>query len=121
MSDATLERRTHVYVQRPNVYEISGCCKCGNSDPDWSEYKGYLWCQNCQIDFKPDRDGVFGGPICCSACEMIGIYFDRINLETGQLEPDPNGKFHFSVSDSGPLMAPKQENGPEAESPSRSN
>lgn len=81
-----MEKRTHVYVQRPCDYEISGC-KCGNADPDWSEYKRHLWCPVCQIDFVPEHNGVFDGPICLTVCTLLGISFDQYNLETHQIEP----------------------------------
>jgi hypothetical protein len=81
-----LVKRTHVYIQRPTEYEIAGC-DCGNADPDWSEYKGHLWCSACQKDFIPARNGVFDGPIPVNCCVMLGIRFDRVNLATGELEP----------------------------------
>lgn len=89
-----LTKRTHVYVQRPKTFGLSGC-KCGNQDPDWSEYQGHLWCQYCKIDFIPEEQGVFGGPVGIHACELMGIYFDRIRLMDSVLEPDPLGTFHF--------------------------
>jgi len=80
-----LEKRTWVYVQRPAEYEIAGC-DCGNLDPDWSEYKGHLWCEKCQKDFKPSHNGIFDGPICVQATLHLGMSFDRFNLETKQIE-----------------------------------
>lgn len=99
MDDEKLERRTRTYVQRPKEYEIPGCQECGNSDPDWSEFKGRLWCQNCKVDFVPASGGLFDGPISVKACELLGIYFDEINLDTGTLEPDPFGVSHFSSAE----------------------
>lgn len=84
MMEKTL--RTHVYVQRPRIYEIAPCA-CGNADPDWSEFEKHLWCQKCEIDFIPEHDGIFGGPIPVETCGMLGISFDRYNLETKQVEP----------------------------------
>jgi len=85
MTDS-LEKRTHVYVMRPKEYEIAGC-KCGNGDPDWSEFKGRLWCQVCQIDFIPEHNGIFDGPIPVNAMKMLGIPLDRYNIATGEIEP----------------------------------
>jgi hypothetical protein len=85
LNPITLEKRTWVYVQRAAQYEVAGC-SCGNLDPDWSEYKDRLWCSACQIDFQPEHWGVFDGPICVGACAMLGICFDRFNLETQQIE-----------------------------------
>lgn len=90
-----LEKRTHVYAQRPATFEISGCPDCGNTDPDWSEYKGHLWCQKCNKDFVPASNGVFDGPINIQVCELIGVYFDQIRISDGVIEPDPLGKLHF--------------------------
>lgn len=83
MSD--LEKRTWIYVQRPAVYEIAGCA-CGNTDPDWSEFKGRLGCAKCQIDFKPTHGGIFDGPILVNCTQLMGISLDRFNLETQKVE-----------------------------------
>lgn len=82
-----MEMRTHVYVQRPGSYEIVGC-ECGNTDPDWSEFRDHLWCQKCEKDFIPAHYGIFDGPVCVTLCALLGISFDRINLATQELEPD---------------------------------
>ena len=50
------EKRTWVYVQRPIEYGMSPC-DCGNADPDWSEFRGHLWCAACQKDFIPKSGG----------------------------------------------------------------
>ena len=92
----SLQKRTHLYVQRPKVFEMSPCA-CGNDDPDWSEFKGLLWCQKCEQDFAPRHGGVFDGPVAIHACEMLGIYFDQINLATNEIEADPLGNIHFSI------------------------
>ena len=86
-----MERRTEVYVQRPKEYEISGC-ECGNHDPDWSEFKGHLWCSACQKDFIPTDSGIFGGPIPIQTCRMLGIDLRTINLETQEIQ-DPCGQW----------------------------
>lgn len=80
-----LEKRTWVYVQRPCVYDVAGCT-CGNEGPDWSEFKGHLWCAACAIDFKPSHSGVFDGPIGTQTAAMLGMSFDRFNLDTQQIE-----------------------------------
>ncbi len=81
-----LVKRTHVYVKRPIDYEIAGC-ECGNSDPDWSEFQGHLWCQNCKIDFQPKHDGIFDGPIPVETMRLLGAPVDiMLNLATGKVE-----------------------------------
>jgi hypothetical protein len=79
-------KRTWVYAGPPSMYEISGC-KCGNNDVQWSEFTRHLWCDKCSIDFIPEHNGIFDGPIGVETCWMLGITFDRINIETGQIEP----------------------------------
>ena len=74
------------YVQPPLTYEMAPC-RCGNHDTQWSEYAGHLWCAKCEIDFIPEHAGIFDGPIPVGCCHMLGIYFDRLNLETRQVEP----------------------------------
>lgn len=87
MADTSqLDRRTEVYVLRPAKYEISGC-KCGNNDPDWSEFKGRLWCQVCEVDFVPEFGGVFEGPIPMNVSHLMGICYATVNIETGAVTP----------------------------------
>lgn len=91
-----LAKREWVYVMRPRDYQIAGCV-CGNLDPDWSEYRHMLWCQKCKRDFKPAHDGIFDGPVGVGVSELMGIYFDRIDLKTMQLLPDWEGKSHYML------------------------
>jgi hypothetical protein len=81
-----MKKRTWIYTQRPAVYEMAGC-DCGNQDPDWSEFEKHLWCATCKKDFIPAHVGIFDGPIPVNCCAMLGIKFDRFNLETQQIEP----------------------------------
>ena len=92
---ARRKRREWCYVQRPQVYEIAACPACGNDDPDWSEWQDHCWCQKCKKDYIPTHHGIFDGPVAVRACEMLGIYFDRIDLKTHKLLPDWEGKCHF--------------------------
>ncbi len=86
-----MRKRTHVYVMPPAAYEISGC-KCGNTNPEWSEYEGHLWCAKCQIDFIPEYGGIFEGPIPVNISRLMGIDLRMINLETEKIE-DSCGQF----------------------------
>lgn len=81
-----LEKREWCYLQPPSTYEIAPCA-CGNGDTKWSEYKGRLWCAKCEIDFVPEHNGIFDGPIPVATSAMLGIFFDRINLATNEVEP----------------------------------
>lgn len=105
---AELKRREWVYVQRPKVYEIAPC-ECGNDDPDWSEYEGHLWCAKCEKDFIPKHGGLFDGPVPIQAMELLGTYFDRIDLATHALLPDPLGKTHFKLAGDGHSLENKDE------------
>jgi hypothetical protein len=98
-----LEKRTHVHIQRPKDYEISGC-PCGNTDPDWSEYKGHLWCPICKIDFIPKSGGIFDGPIPVEACRLIGIDLREINILTREVE-DRVGQWPASPATGGKIKA----------------
>lgn len=82
----TLEKRKWCYVQPPSTYEMAPCV-CGNTDTLSSEYKGHLWCAKCEKDFVPEHAGIFDGPIPVATSAMLGISFDRINLETNEVEP----------------------------------
>jgi len=83
MSD--LRRRKWVYVQQPAAYCMAGC-ECGNDAPQWSEFEKHLWCEKCEKDFIPKHNGVFDGPIPVAVSCMLGMSFDRINLETNEVE-----------------------------------
>lgn len=78
------KQRTHVYVQRPKHYGIAGC-PCGNSDPEWSEYEGHLWCKWCEKDFVPMHNGIFDGPIGINVAKLLNIDLRQINLTTGHI------------------------------------
>ena len=84
MSDELVKRKW-CYVQSPSDYEI-GPCPCGNHNTQWSEWQKHLWCDVCKKDFISESNGVFDGPILVEVCRMMGISFDRINLETETLE-----------------------------------
>jgi len=75
-------KRTEIYCQNPNVYGIE-CNKCNGVNIDWSEYEKHIWCYDCEEDV-PGTDGIFSGPIMIGVAEIIGICFDRINLESGE-------------------------------------
>lgn len=77
-------KREWVYAMRPHEYGISGC-NCGNTDPDWSEFKGHLWCAKCEKDFKPESDGIFGGPILVNSARLLGIDLRMVNIATGEV------------------------------------
>ncbi len=80
-----LKRRTHSYILSPGSFGISGCT-CGNGETQWSEFEQHLWCDKCEKDFIPEQGGVFDGPISVDVCACLGIVFDRISLETGEIE-----------------------------------
>lgn len=82
-----LIKRTEVYLQRPIEFEMSGC-KCGNNNPDWSEFRGHLWCATCEIDFVPEQQGfVDGSPVGINAAHLMGLCFATMEIETGVVRP----------------------------------
>lgn len=80
-----LLKRTHVYVQHPGVYEISGCSVDPNHAVTWSEYEQRLWCFTCCVDFVPESWGIFDGPIPVGLATIMGLSFDRLNIETREV------------------------------------
>lgn len=80
-----LTRRKWHYIQKPAVFEIAPC-ECGNTDTQWSEFANHLWCPKCEKDFIPSHNGIFDGPIAVKAAAMLGISFDRFNMETQKIE-----------------------------------
>jgi hypothetical protein len=98
MFEQALTKRTYVYIQRPCSYLISGCPMCGNLDSEWSEYRNYMWCSTCNIDFLPEDSGIFDGPVPIKVCYMMGLYFDVIDLNTGEIRSIlPNEPVHFKL------------------------
>jgi hypothetical protein len=61
------------------------CDKCSGTNIQWSEYEHKIWCYDCEIDTDGTK-GIFDGPIGIQTCYLIGLTFDRINLETQQIE-----------------------------------
>lgn len=61
-------------------------CPCGNHATQWSEFAKHLWCDACEVDFVPAHNGIFDGPIPVRAAMMLGMSFDRMNMETGRVE-----------------------------------
>ncbi len=78
-------KRTWSYLQPPAAYGLPPC-ECGNTEVQWSEYVGHLWCEKCQKDFVPAHGGIFDGPIPAQAAATMGVRFDRVLIATGQIE-----------------------------------
>lgn len=79
------ERRKWCFIHPPSAYEIAPCT-CGNTETQWSEYAGHLWCDKCQKHFIPDHGGIFDRTIPVRAIKMMGISLDRIDLDTNEID-----------------------------------
>jgi len=66
----------------PQRYDIR-CDLCGGVNLNWSEFEHLIWCYDCKKDTK-GVGGVFDGPIPVRLCLMLGLSFDRIDLQTGE-------------------------------------
>jgi hypothetical protein len=96
-------KRTWHYLSPPSRFEIAPCA-CGNHATQWSEFAKHLWCDSCNHDFVPEHNGVFDGPIPINAAIMLGMSFDRMNLETGCVERyDPKSSSY--LAEEKPLQA----------------
>lgn len=83
-----VEKRLWHYLLPPAVFEIT-CEKCDGTNLCWSEFKSHIWCYDCEIDFDPkhgEHSGIFSGPILIHVSYMMGMSFDRFNMETQQIE-----------------------------------
>lgn len=96
MNNKNLIKRKYVYTQSPQYYEIPGC-SCGNQNIQWSEYENMMWCEKCQKDFKPEHYGVFDSPIPLGICNMLNVSFDRIHLETEEIEIFMEGNYITAI------------------------
>jgi hypothetical protein len=79
----TRVKRRYMYVQKPQEYEMS-CDRCHGSNIQWSEWEGLIWCYDCKVDTKGDG-GVFDGPIPIQTAELLGLCFDRVDIENGKI------------------------------------
>lgn len=96
-----LKKRTWHYVCSPKSFEIAGC-SCGNEQTQWSEYEKHLWCDKCNIDFIPEHNGIFSGPIPINISRMLGLDFSIYNMSTGKIEVlgSDNKYIEFQTNDS---------------------
>ncbi|MFA7219148.1 MAG: hypothetical protein WC119_01310 [Synergistaceae bacterium] len=78
-----MKKRVWAYLQNPKDYEIT-CDLCGGTNIEWSEWEGLIWCYDCEKDTK-GTEGIFDGPIMPNICELMGISFDELNIETGDI------------------------------------
>ena len=87
-----MKKRTWHYILPPTAFDMR-CDKCWEGDLSdgtgtnitWSEFEHMIWCFDCEIDTEGFA-GVFDGPIPMYASRMLGITFDRFNMETNQIE-----------------------------------
>lgn len=79
-----MEKRTWHYLMEPTRFEMH-CDKCEGGNIEWSEYARMIWCYDCEIDTE-GYGGIFDGPIPIKAIGMLGISFDRYNMETDKVE-----------------------------------
>ena len=75
-------KRTWCYVMKPPAYEIS-CDLCGGDNITWSEFEHMIWCFDCKKD-TAGTSGVLDGIVALQAAPLLGLSFDRIDLETGK-------------------------------------
>jgi hypothetical protein len=80
-----LEKRKWHYLQPPAAFEVAPC-SCGNHETQWSEFAKHIWCAKCEKDFIPVHAGIFDGPIGVKVAAMMGVRFDRLNIETNRVE-----------------------------------
>ena len=79
-----MKKRKWCYVVPPYMFDIA-CDKCEGSNIAWSEFEHCIWCFDCKIDTR-GTGGIFDGPIPLHAVYLLGLTFDKVNLETNQIE-----------------------------------
>jgi hypothetical protein len=87
-----MNKRKWCYVLPPTAYDMR-CDKCWQGELDdgtgtnitWSEYEGKIWCYDCEVDTE-GMPGIFDGPIPIHVSYMLGLSFDRVNLEKNCIE-----------------------------------
>ena len=76
--DARIQR-TWCYVLAPGAFDVAPH-SCGRHDAQWSEFQGNLWCARCKVDFVPEHNGIFDGPIPMASAALMGVVFDRFDI-----------------------------------------
>lgn len=56
----------------PSHFGIDACPKCGTA-PDWSEWRGRIWCPTCEVDYEPADWGVLDGPVPVELYALMGF------------------------------------------------
>lgn len=79
-----LKKRIWCYCGSPKNFLIP-VHTCG-AEPQWSEFEGHCWCPQCEIDYKPEDNGIFDGPILLKVTNLCGIVFDRFIIETREVQ-----------------------------------
>lgn len=79
-----LKKRTWHYIMKPYEYSMH-CDKCEGTNIEWSEWEGKIWCYDCEID-TDGFEGIFGGAIGIGVTQILGISFDRWNMEENRVE-----------------------------------
>ncbi len=97
------EKRTWHYLQQPVDFEMAPCA-CGNHATQWSEFARHLWCDKCELDFIPEHNGIFDGPIAANVAHMLGVRFDRFNMATQQVERFNLDKFAYDAEEPGSVL-----------------
>jgi hypothetical protein len=87
-----LEKRKNVLIHPPKYYDVAPC-DCGNCNTQWSEFEHHLWCSDCKKDFQPKNFGILDGPMLLRTSGMLGLSFDRVNLETQEIEVFMEGHY----------------------------
>jgi hypothetical protein len=91
------------FLQPPAAFGIAPCT-CGNSATGWSELDKHLRCDTCGKDFVPAHRGVFDGPIRFRTAHLEGLNFDRLNLQTGEVEHFDPKKLKYVDQSGGPVQ-----------------
>lgn len=84
--EAPRKLRTEVYYMLPYDLELNGCPRCHNPHVEWSEFEEHLWCQRCEIDFKPVE---FYLPVQIEIAHRAGYCYARVDIATGKYMRGP--------------------------------
>jgi len=79
-----MNKRTWCYIEKPNIFCIK-CPICNSENLAWSEYEHHIWCYNCEKDYN-NYESIFDGPIPINTAIILGLNFDRYNIETKKLK-----------------------------------
>lgn len=80
------QKRVYAFVESPLSFGVGPCQGCGSFSLQWSEYKGWVRCDDCELDDFPVANGILSSQESLIRAIADGLCVDRVHLPSGRLE-----------------------------------